>query len=141
MYPAVPFTNDGCAFLQSAFVHQLTHVASFSMINLQILILYIRIFPVRGLHRVCWGVGIFAVAWGLVNEIVLLLQCLPIPFFWNPTIKGHCIQQNDFYAVATVIATVEILTVFFIPIPIIWKLKISPSRRWSLAIAFTVGIL
>lgn len=111
------------------------------MVNIQIVILYVRIFPLKGLHKACWIIGVFSMIWGVVNLIVLFAQCIPIPHFWAPNTKGHCIDQNDFYAVATVIATVNILVIFCIPIPIVWKLKVSTSKKWSLAIAFTLGTM
>lgn len=124
-----------------SFVHQLTYVTAFALVNITILILYVRIFPLEGLHKACWIAGAFTILWGLVNVIVLLTQCIPVSRFWAPETQGHCINQNNFYAAATVIATLNILVVFCIPIPIIWKLKISTPRKWSLAFAFTVGTL
>lgn len=103
--------------------------------------LYIRIFPLPGLHKVCWIVGAFTILWGVTNLIVLLTQCIPIRHFWDPDTKGHCINQADFCAAAAIIPTLNILVIFVIPIPIVRKLKISTSRRWSLAIAFTIGTL
>ena len=109
------------------------------MVNIQILMLYVRIFPLKSLHKACWIAGAFTLIWGVVNVIVLVVQCIPIPKFWAPTISGFCINQNTFYAVATVIATLNILVVFSIPIPILWKLQISTPRKWSLAAAFGIG--
>lgn len=111
------------------------------MVNIQILMLYIRIFPLKSLHKACWMAGVFSFTWGVVNDIVLVVQCVPVPKFWAPTTHGYCINQNTFYAVATVISTLNILMVFSIPIPILWKLQISTSRKWSLAAAFGIGTL
>lgn len=55
--------------------------------------------------------------------------------------EGPLHQSNLFYAIATVISTLNIITVFCIPIPILWKLKMSTARKWSLAAAFLVGTL
>ena len=84
----------------------------------------------------------FTIAWVLVMMIVIIFQCAPVQFFWNHEIAGgHCINGNDFYFAMAVVSTVLLVTVLFLPLPIIWKLQVSYTRRLGLAFVFTIGVL
>lgn len=84
----------------------------------------------------------FTIAWVLVMVIVIIFQCDPVQFFWNHEIAGgHCINGNNFYFTMAVVSTVLMVAVLFLPVPIIWKLQISYTRRLGLAFVFTIGVL
>ncbi|MCJ1462477.1 hypothetical protein MMC07_001079 [Pseudocyphellaria aurata] len=123
----------------TSFIVQTSYTFAFALVNITILILYVRIFPVERLHKACYGIGAFSVIWCLVNEVVLFAQCIPVRKFWDPEVDGHCINQNILYSVAGFICLVNILIIYAVPLPLIMKLQVSRSRKWALAIAFTVG--
>lgn len=123
----------------TSFIVQTSYTLAFAVVNVTVLILYVRIFPLKTLHKVCYGIGSFSVVWCVVNEIVLFVQCIPVPKFWNPEIEGHCINQNILYSVAGFICLMNILVVYCVPLPVIMRLQINRSRKWAYAIAFTIG--
>lgn len=131
----------GFCWTETSFAIQTSYTFAFALVNVTLLILYVRIFPLPTLHKVCYGIGAFSVIWCLVNEIVLFVQCVPVRKFWNPTVEGHCINQNILYSVAGFICLVNILVIYCIPLPVIMKLQVNRSRKWAYSIAFTVGSL
>lgn len=49
--------------------------------------------------------------------------------------------KTHFYEGAGVIGMANILVVYFVPLPILWKLQITSHRKRSLAVAFMIGSL
>lgn len=123
-------------------VHQFTWWIAYNLIIITILILYIRLFPNTWLRKTSIWIGVLSSVWMLINNIIIIFQCTPVKFFWNRTITGgHCIQANEYYAAAAAISMVLLIAIFCLPLPIVWKLRVSTSRKWGLALAFGVGAL
>lgn len=111
------------------------------MICLSILLLYLRLFPKTWLHKGSYVAAGLTVIWFIAQVIVFICQCTPVQSFWNMKIIGHCIDENKFYAAGCSISMINIIAVFFLPLPIIWKLQISRSKKWSLMLAFCIGVV
>ena len=112
------------------------------LIILAILLFYIRIFPNRWRRLSMYGLAAFTIAWTSTLVIVVIFQCAPVQCFWNREIAGgHCINANDFYFAMGLISTGNLVTVLFLPVPIIWKLHVSSARKFGLAFVFTIGAL
>ena len=123
-------------------MQQLAWTASIGLIILAILLFYVRVFPNRWMRLSVYGLTAFTIAWVLAMMLVVIFQCNPVQFFWNREIAGgHCINANDFYFAMAVVSTVVLVTVLFLPVPIIWTLQISYTRRLGLAFVFTIGVL
>ena len=89
-----------------------------------------------------YGVGIATVAWLIASTLVIIFQCTPIPYFWNEKIPGgHCIDANPFYFAAGITSTVAMITVLFLPLPIILRLKTTTPKKLGLAGSFILGAL
>ena len=113
-----------------------------SLIIFAILLFYMRIFPNRWMRLSVYGVTTFTMAWVMAMVIVVILQCTPVQFFWDRQISdGHCIKADPFYFATGITSTVTLITVLFLPMPIIWKLQVSSGRKLGLAFTFTIGAL
>ena len=92
------------------------------------------------LRNVIYGIGVLTVAWLIAITLTVVLQCNPIPFFWNPKIAGgKCIHANRFYFAAGLTSTIAIVTVLFLPLPIILRLKTTNTKKFGLAASFILG--
>ena len=112
------------------------------LITLAILLFYLRVFPIRWMRLSVYALTAFEVTWVLVMVIVLIFQCTPVQFFWDREIAGgHCINASHFYFATSVVITVVLVAVLLLPVPIIWKLQVSYTRRLGVAFVFTVGVL
>jgi hypothetical protein len=50
-------------------------------------------------------------------------------------------NANDFYFAVGLTSTIVLVAVLFLPVPIIWKLQVSKTKRLGLALSFTIGAL
>jgi hypothetical protein len=81
--------------------------------------------------------------WGFAYFVVYLLRCIPISDAWSiPNGKPrHCIPNNDAeysYAVNNVLLDTAILAM---PVPLIWKLKLSTRQKFAASSIFLLGIM
>jgi hypothetical protein len=71
-----------------------------------------------------------------------MLQCLPIAYFWDKTIKGgHCIPNALINIGMTngVLSFAGDLVILSLPIPMVWKLQINNRRKMALSGMFLLG--
>lgn len=122
--------------------HQFTWWIAYNLIIITILILYFRIFPKTWLHNTSIWTGVLITVWSVINSFIIIFQCTPVRYFWDRSVPGgHCIRANQYYAAAAAISMIMIIVVFCLPLPILFKLKISKGRKVGLATAFAVGAL
>ena len=110
------------------------------VIKLSLLLLYYRIFPVRRVLIATYAVGFFVVTWLLWAGISTIAQCIPVEYFWNRTIAGHCINNDAFYIAAGAVNVFTDFAIIVIPIPIIWNLqKITTGQKMGFVAIFSLG--
>ncbi|KAL8753698.1 MAG: hypothetical protein Q9199_004866 [Rusavskia elegans] len=90
--------DDYLIFVAVAFyASELIWGASIPIIKLSILLLYIRIFGrLRYFKNLAYIIGIFSVCWGIMVILVCALQCRPVQYTWDKSIKGTCINAPLF---------------------------------------------
>lgn len=77
----------------------------------------------------------------LSNFFTFTFQCYPVQMFWEHDLGGHCIDQNAFYLASAIINVFGDVAVLSLPLPIIWGLQASRSKKWSLSFLFLLGAL
>jgi hypothetical protein len=111
-------------------------------VKVGILLFYWRVFQKTPNFRVgallvtFISTGIF-----LSNFFSFTFQCFPVQKFWMPELEGSCIHQNDFYLASAIINVFGDIAVLSLPLPIIWGLQASRSKKWSLSFLFLLGAL
>ena len=118
----------------------LYNIAMFS-IKISVLYLYHRVFFVsRKFTKVLWGVGIFFFIYSSVTAGAGLLQCIPINYIWDPSVKGgRCLAIP---LAGTILAAVNVLTdivILIMPMPILWKLQIEMREKLQIMGIFLLG--
>ncbi|CZR55842.1 uncharacterized protein PAC_05730 [Phialocephala subalpina] len=111
-------------------------------VKTSILLLYVRLFPTRMFRRVAFGVWLFTLGWAVAAFFSNMLQCLPIAYFWDKTIKGgHCIPNALINIGMTngVLSFAGDLVILSLPIPMVWKLQINNRRKMALSGMFLLG--
>lgn len=102
--------------------------------------LYLRLFPNKGSRRAGHLVLFYLVALALAQMICGLVQCRPFSVFWNPTAKNaKCYNLFLFFELSGILNIVGDLALMLIPVPIVWKLQTSTSRKVGIAIVFLSG--
>ncbi|KAI9831460.1 MAG: hypothetical protein M1819_005059 [Sarea resinae] len=111
-----------------------------AIVKISLLLMYCRIFPLRGFTVAAWILGSIAVAWAIAINCVSIFQCNPIRKGWLPWLPyGHCINLKKSFignAVPNILTDVAILSM---PIPQVWKLNATTAQRVSIICVFLLG--
>lgn len=110
-------------------------------IKISILLLYRRVFPSRRLRILLIYYGVFLVIFLLAQVLSVIFQCSPVAALWDPTAypDARCDNYVPALILLAVVNVVTDLLTLAIPLPILWKLKVSSSRRWQLIAMFSLG--
>lgn len=130
---------------QVAWASEFTYVFTISTVKLSIWLFYHRVFS-HGAPR-SWRLAShfvlsYIVAWWLPNWLVAMFQCSPVDYFWtreSGNLNGHCIDSISFYywtAGLNILADVMLLV---LPIPLVWRLQMVPSKKIAVSIIFLCG--
>lgn len=81
----------------------------------------------------------------IVQDIVywfsILIRCLPIRAIWDVRTPGKCLDLNAIGLSGGIINIVEHFIILLLPLPELWKLKLSRRKRVQLALVFSIGSL
>lgn len=98
----------------------------------------------RRMRMTLLAVGVFCIAWALVTFVYSFFFCSPVSYYWDKTIKGHCISDNHFRIGAMVIALLSLATdliILIIPIPTVWRLQMRTKQKVAVTIILCLGIV
>jgi hypothetical protein len=72
--------------------------------------------------------------------LTICLLCRPVSWNWDQSTPGTCgnITAIELFSGAFNM-TVDIWVVY-LPLPTIWKLQLTPQRKWALTAAFSLGL-
>jgi hypothetical protein len=116
-------------------------LASYAATRFSILALYLRIFSDRRLRRAIWAVTAFVALQWLGFAITAVFQCRPVQYFWDRAIEGGtCVDVDTFYRSVTPFNLVVDVALVLMPLPVVWQLKATNTRKWALTILFGIGI-
>lgn len=94
------------------------------------------------MRKAIYIVGVWDTVWTISTVLVTIFQCNPIKFLWNREIQGgKCVNSDVFYFACSLTSTITVVTVLLLPLPIVWNLQVSISRKAGLAISFSIGTL
>jgi hypothetical protein len=111
-------------------------------VKVGILLFYWRVFQKTPSFRIsAVAVAFLSTGIFLSNFFSFTFQCFPVRRFWMPDVEGSCINQNAFYLASAVINVFGDVAVLSLPLPIIWGLQTSRSKKWSLSFLFLLGAL
>lgn len=128
-------------FFQLLLAFECIYVTVVMLVKASILVMYHRIFPVKGFRMAVYIIGGIVVSWWLAIVLVCIFQCDPIPKAWLPWIPGTCINLKASFignAVPNILTDVAILA---LPITQVWSLHGTVARKLSLCGAFLLGSL
>ncbi|KAL3468996.1 hypothetical protein BJX99DRAFT_242283 [Aspergillus californicus] len=121
---------------------QFTWVLSLSCTKISILLLYLRIFPVRWLVRCAWATMGLIIAWAIATILAGCLICRPFAYNWDKTIVGgKCGDQVSSYTATGVINLVTDFMVLILPMPSLYKLQMATYKKVTLITVFGLGVV
>jgi hypothetical protein len=81
------------------------------------------------------------VAYFFMVLLETFLLCKSVQYNWDKTVKGSCQGENTAYLVAGITNLLIDTFIVVLPMPRVFKLQVSLSRRISVAAMFSLGIL
>lgn len=85
---------------------------------------------------------LYTLAWGATAIFAHIFQCWPVEFYWDRTIKGHCIgHQVILYMCTASLSLGEDVALLLLPVVVVWQLKLVRQQKIQLTVLFSVGAL
>jgi hypothetical protein len=82
----------------------------------------------------------FIALWAFSAVLVNTFQCIPVQYYYDRTLKGHCMKgQVQFFQAMGAIALIEDVFILCLPIPIVWRLQITFRQKMALTLVFSLG--
>lgn len=125
--------------LQLFYTTQILYILVQVLAKMSLLVLIARIFPARRL-QICAKIGlVFLVVHGLLYILLMSFQCIPVYASWDKSVAGKCLDTTAVVLSGAVFSIVEDLAILVLPIPELWKLKLSTQKKVLLLIMFSLG--
>jgi hypothetical protein len=121
----------------------MTLSATNTAIKVSILCFYLTLFHPNRAFRLATFIMIgLALCYSLGVLLAILLSCRPVSRIWDLIHDGKCDRSLVRSIVA--IGLVNVLTdlgIILLPLPIVWNLQITRSRKVALTFVFSVGLV
>lgn len=126
-------------FIISDILSALSYNTTIFAIKISFLFFYRRIFPQRWFKYALLATGIIVGSYTLAYNLVAIFQCVPIKASWDTTIHGTCVDLGTEYFVAGITNVLTDITILILPMPLVWQLQTSKTRRWLVIGTFMLG--
>ncbi|CAG8974184.1 hypothetical protein HYALB_00007347, partial [Hymenoscyphus albidus] len=115
-----------------------------SCVKTSILLLYVKLFPSKVLHILCYTT--IALTWCYFISVFIesFVLCQPVQFNWDKTIPGGSCkteEQNTAFLIAGITNLVLDVVVVFLPMPTLWALRHSTKKRIGVIGIFSLGLI
>lgn len=124
---------------QNSIAAQIIIIPALTSTKISILLLYRRIFPSRKFHIVLYCVGGFNLLFCIATIFAALFRCIPIKANWEPEIPSHCTNVGLIIMLSAIVNVSTDIVILCLPMPILWKLHASRTRKFQLTVMFMMG--
>jgi len=108
--------------------------------KVSILVQYLRIFPVRRFQKVCYGVLLFVVVFGIWTIFGNIFMCTPIKSFWKQSMQSvNCMDRQIVWFTNAAVNIAQDIVILLLPMPLIQTLQVSRGQKRGLVIMFGLG--
>jgi hypothetical protein len=113
--------------------------------QLSILAFYLRLVTSKTTRIIIWILMAVVTAFAIGNTFAMVLQCRPIPFFWDGwrgQMAGKCtVNIRLFGFIRGGIEIVLDLVILTLPLPMLSKLQMSMKKKLQIMSMFCVGFV
>jgi len=111
-------------------------------VKVSILDTYIKIFRVPLFIKICYAYLVVQVLWLIGAFLNIILLCRPLAYLWDKTIPGGvCADLEASYFSAHIIILVLDFGLAVLPIPVLWKLRMSTRKKIGVSLMFSIGLV
>ncbi|KAI1361990.1 hypothetical protein F5Y08DRAFT_342090 [Xylaria arbuscula] len=130
-------------YLMYTYLSELYYAIDVTLIKLSILTLYLRLFNVNPYFKgSCYFMMGFVLAWGIAVLFTTIFQCQPVSAAWDKSIANFkCFVLADFVIGSNVPNILADAVIIALPLPLLWSLKLSLTRKTGLIALFLVAAI
>ena len=104
-----------------------------------ILLLYLRLFGVSDRFRYStWAVMFFVFGYLFSNLLTQIFGCTPIQISWE-VVSGHCYNRRAAGFAYSSMNIISDLLIFVLPMPMVWRLRLSRKGKLGVMLVFMGG--
>ncbi|KAI2832666.1 hypothetical protein CBS147345_1418 [Aspergillus niger] len=136
--------EDQVPMFKCIWATRLLYVLGLCFIKLSLLWFYLRLETRRFMQWLVYSVIFIVLGVSISSFFVDTLSCIPPSKFWNSTKSGHCMStasQQKFYEVNGILVIVMDILIWAVPIPMLWRVRISLRKKIAVLGVFSVGLL
>lgn len=115
------------------------YVMAITFIKISVLLLYRRLFPPCWFQYALITTAIALSIYCISFIAITIAQCTPINSFWKPNVEGKCINYAVLSLAGGIINVMTDLVILTLPMPLLWRLKVSKKEKWQVILAFSMG--
>lgn len=115
--------------------------AANSCVKASILLFYIGLFPNNKFIRLCYGTMLATALFLILVLVKDFGLCRPVRYTWDKTIDGVCTGENSMNLIVRIVNCVIDACILVLPLPLVFRLQMTLTRRMSVAGMFSLGAL
>jgi hypothetical protein len=142
--PEIKDPEDLFLWFKLSFATYLFWVINVAIVQLAVLSFYQRMFwVVTWFRRACYALMAISVVWCIGLFITRFTICTPVAKNWGSRAAtgGKCGDRDKMCNAFGLTHSILDFLVLFVPVPLIWGLKISFKRKVAVSMLFLAGIL
>ncbi|KAK2764835.1 integral membrane protein [Colletotrichum kahawae] len=109
-----------------------------NVVKVSFLFQYRRVFPPKGVQRICLWAMVFVVVWACAQATLLGTSCLPISIV-VPSTASFCLNTLPIWYFSSAISMATDIMIFCIPLPSVLKLRLPTKQKAMLFGVFSLG--
>ncbi|CDM36242.1 hypothetical protein DTO013E5_9935 [Penicillium roqueforti] len=120
-------------------VYQIVYYNAMVLAKFSYLAFYLRIFVSREFRILTWTCIGFSAAYWVGSMLQVFLICTPFARNWNPTLPGHCANQNVAFSTIGAFNLITDMIIVALPVRFVWNLNMSVATKMGLVGIFGLG--
>lgn len=120
-----------------------THGLTVTCVRISVLLLYRRIFVTEAFRRFTLVIGALCIVWAFANVFGQVFLCSPMSAAWHPNLifSDKCKDVQAMYYGVSISNMLLDIIILCLPLPLIWGLPLSWSKKFGLCGIFSLGSL
>lgn len=116
------------------------YVPANALSRLSVVILYLRVFTNKFSRFFAWVVCGYLTLYCIATIIAAQVECRPLAYTWDKTIKGgKCFDVVMWWKWNNIPNLIPDVAIMVLPIPTVWTLKVSKSRKAGISLVCLTG--
>ncbi|KAB8260251.1 hypothetical protein BDV32DRAFT_149732 [Aspergillus pseudonomiae] len=112
---------------------------SLNLTKTSMVLLYLRLFPLRTYRIVLVIVLIFVIITGLWMVFASFFMCIPVRGAWDLSSPHNCIPKEVLWSLNAALQIITDMTIVILPMPLLAKLQLPRKQKIALILVFALG--